>query len=280
MALYKGQTVRTWINFGLMLRKTQEMTGITAANAMLPEDYFRMRDALEEAGYAANTIVLFTDKLKCLLRALARHGYAISPDMRLMSALGEDSAAIALSEAEVLRLAQARMFGTMDLMRDRFVLGCVTGLRFSDYNRLNGRHVVKSNFVFTTMKTKTKVIIPLHQFAAAILKKYGGNIPEGPTNSMYNKALPIIAAKARINEIVKTERRLRGEIITETWLKHELVSTHTARRSFATNAYLAGIPAARIMLITGHKTEESFFRYIRLRKEENAALLAQHPFFR
>lgn len=61
--------------------------------------------------------------------------------------------------------------------------------------------------------------------------------------------------------------------------KWQVISSHTARRSFATNAYLAGIPVFRIMLITGHKTEESFFRYIRIGKAENARELAQHPFF-
>jgi hypothetical protein len=34
------------------------------------------------------------------------------------------------------------------------------------------------------------------------------------------------------------------------------------------------------MLITGHSTEESFFRYIRINRQENAAILSKHPFFR
>lgn len=42
--------------------------------------------------------------------------------------------------------------------------------------------------------------------------------------------------------------------------------------------YNADIPAYRIMLITGHKTEASFFRYIRITREENVAVLP--PFFK
>jgi hypothetical protein len=34
------------------------------------------------------------------------------------------------------------------------------------------------------------------------------------------------------------------------------------------------------MLLTGHKTEQSFFRYIRIAKAENALTLADHPFFK
>ncbi|MCA6439134.1 MAG: hypothetical protein IM581_04350 [Chitinophagaceae bacterium] len=40
--------------------------------------------------------------------------------------------------------------------------------------------------------------------------------------------------------------------------KWEMLTTHTARRSFATNEFLAGTPALTIMAITGHKTERLF----------------------
>jgi hypothetical protein len=33
------------------------------------------------------------------------------------------------------------------------------------------------------------------------------------------------------------------------------------------------------MKITGHKTEKSFLRYIRISPEENAKKLAEHPYF-
>ena len=56
--------------------------------------------------------------------------------------------------------------------------------------------------------------------------------------------------------------------------------THVARRSFATNAYLAGIPAISIMKFTGHKTESSFLKYIKVNQERNAELLMNHEFFK
>lgn len=54
---------------------------------------------------------------------------------------------------------------------------------------------------------------------------------------------------------------------------------HTARRSFATNAYLAGLPPISIMKITGHKTESSFMKYIKISEKENAIQLKGHEFF-
>ena len=49
---------------------------------------------------------------------------------------------------------------------------------------------------------------------------------------------------------------------------YECVSTHCARRSWATNAYKRGVPLRSIMAVTGHTTEEMLRRYLKLTKEE------------
>lgn len=45
---------------------------------------------------------------------------------------------------------------------------------------------------------------------------------------------------------------------------------HTARRSFATNMYKSGIPSITLMKITGHLTESSFLKYIKVTPAEHA----------
>ena len=59
-------------------------------------------------------------------------------------------------------------------------------------------------------------------------------------------------------------------------MKWELVTTHTARRSFATNMYKSGFPTLSIMKITGHQTESAFLLYIKVTSEENATRLLEH----
>ena len=86
------------------------------------------------------------------------------------------------------------------------------------------------------------------------------------------------------------QSRLRHDIViastkggkrhTETFKKFELITTHTARRSFATNAYLQNVPTISIMKITGHRTEKSFLKYIKISQEDNANKLVGHPFFK
>ena len=70
-----------------------------------------------------------------------------------------------------------------------------------------------------------------------------------------------------------------GERKREVLKKHDLISVHTARRSFATNAYLQNVPTSSIMKITGHRTEKSFLKYIKISQEDNANKLVNHPFF-
>ena len=67
-----------------------------------------------------------------------------------------------------------------------------------------------------------------------------------------------------------------GKKITTAYEKWQLVSSHTGRRSFATNLYKSGFPSISIMNITGHKTEAAFLKYIKVTPEEHARLLAEH----
>jgi integrase len=56
--------------------------------------------------------------------------------------------------------------------------------------------------------------------------------------------------------------------------KYDLITSHTGRRSFCTNMYKRGLPTLMIMSISGHKTEKSFLKYIKVRQEEHAAMMA------
>jgi integrase len=57
---------------------------------------------------------------------------------------------------------------------------------------------------------------------------------------------------------------------------NELISSHTARRSYATIMFKLGVPTMLIMSATGHKTESSFLKYIRANNEDKAMLMADY----
>ena len=58
------------------------------------------------------------------------------------------------------------------------------------------------------------------------------------------------------------------------------MTTHTARRSLATNMYLAGIPIKTIMTITGHSSVAQLMEYIKITEIEVAESLKDHSFFK
>ena len=88
-----------------------------------------------------------------------------------------------------------------------------------------------------------------------------------------------IARYAGITQKVEGSKIVNGRVEVGYWEKCDLVTTHTARRSAATNMYKAGIPSLSIMFITGHKTEKAFLKYIKISQEENAELMAKNPYF-
>lgn len=189
------------------------------------------------------------------------------------------STAIYLTPQEIEAIARVQLTGTAEAIRSRFIAGCVTGLRHSDYSRLQPGHIQGGKVKILTRKRNKPVIIPVHPLLSQMLPTIATTKP--PTLRYFNMLLPLIGQKAGIRGTQTLEIKLSsGEIAKRKLEKYELITTHTARRSFATNAYKAGIPTAKIMLITGHSTEASFFKYIRIGAEENATELMEHEFFK
>jgi hypothetical protein len=58
--------------------------------------------------------------------------------------------------------------------------------------------------------------------------------------------------------------------------KYQLITNHTARRSFETNKVLAGYPYSAVMLVTGHKTEKAFLRYVKLNGYDAVKIFRRH----
>ena len=152
----------------------------------------------------------------------------------------------------------------MDRVRDMFVIGCYTGLRFSDLTRIQPQHVENGMITIEQSKTGNEVIIPMVKEVLPILEKYKSALPK-ISNQKYNEYLNEVCKKCEVlgKEITTTGIKGGKKIIT-IQPKYESVSSHTARRSFATNEFKAGdLEISEIMAITGHKTEKSFYKYIR-----------------
>lgn len=162
--------------------------------------------------------------------------------------------------------------------RDSFLIGAFTGLRVSDYSRLKEMHITDTIRIQTT-KTGAKVVIPIHWVVREILDK-GFDFEAKIYDQKINTYIKEVGKAAGICEEVMITKNIGGRGVAMIFKKYELITSHTARRSFATNAYKAGVPTIAIMKITGHTRETTFLRYIKVSEDENAEMLKNHDFFK
>ena len=239
---------------------------------------------LKSKKYAPNTIGTRIKNLKTFLSNAKEAGSPVNDDFKkkAFAKPKQETDAIYLSETELMAIYNLNLDNAprLDRARDLFLIGAYTGLRFSDLTQLNKDNITGGTIAIRTIKTGTPVVIPLHSVVRAILKKYENVLPKMPSNQKFNDYIKEVAELAEISDPVKVERT-KGDMTVKTSVpKYELTTSHTARRSFATNAFLADIPAISIMEITGHKTESAFMKYIKISPEDNARKLMQHKFFK
>jgi len=165
---------------------------------------------------------------------------------------------------------------TLDIVRDGFLLECWTGCRFSDLGKITRQNIKNGLISLKQQKTGTEVIIPLHPMSIAILEKYNYIPPKPVSNQRFNDVIKILCHIAEINESEKKEITKGGIKQINFYKKWELISSHTGRRSFATNNYRMGLDTYTIMKITGHKTESSFLKYIKVKPDEHAQRMLDH----
>jgi len=239
----------------------------------------------QEHKLSANTVGKHIKTIKSFMNEATERGINENLEFRKkkFKTIREEADTVYLSIKELQQFEKLNLSATpkLDKVRDLFLIGCYTGLRFSDFTQIQPENINSDNTMLfiRTLKTSERVAIPLHKTVRKILKKYKNKLPVAYTNQVMNSYLKDVASLAKIKELVETTITRGGKVEKSVLPKFKLISTHTARRSFATNLYIADIPAISIMKITGHKTERSFMQYIRITQEQNADKLLTHAFF-
>lgn len=239
---------------------------------------------------STNTIGKHIKNLKVIMSAAYEDGLHNNLDFkkRDFKIIEEVSDTIYLTESELDAIYEldltAKKDKHLERVRDIFIIAARTALRYSDVTNLR-KHNFQSNskgsfLSIVTQKTGKFVMVPLKKQVIEIFNKYDGELPRELSNQKMNKYLKEIGKRAQINSLVSksiTKGGAKEESAKEKW---EFITTHTARRSAATNLFLAGFPAISIMKLTGHKTEKSFLKYIRMTEEDNAYKMAESDYFK
>lgn len=232
-----------------------------------------------------NTVTKHFKVIRTMMNIAKKRGYEVLSDYedKDFKLVNSDSDTIYLSLDDLNRLNTFSFNTRLRNAVDLFLVGCFTGCRFQDYSSLttdNIRSVSGIEMIYMQQKKTYKpVVIPVHPVLKSVLNRHGG--------------FPKSISSQKLNEYIKeacklagfTDKQVRyfnqgGKMKSETLEKWERVSSHTARRSFATNMFLAGIERTLIMKITGHTKESTFMKYLRIDSEQAGLLLAGSSFFK
>jgi integrase len=242
--------------------------------------YYKFVSHLKKEGLNQNSIGKHIKDIKTFMGEAIDLKYTTNYEFKNKKfvAMKEEVDSVYLTENEIMKIYRYDFSDNkrLEQVRDLFCFGCWVGLRFSDYSNVKAENKVQIDgewfLKIKTQKTGDVVIIPCNPHVLEIFLKYDHNankLPNAISNQKFNDYI-----KDACKEVSLTETgRLSTDPTKELW---NCVSSHTARRSFATNYYLEGFPTLDLMKVTGHKTEAAFMKYIKTSKLDTAKRMAEH----
>ncbi|WP_438711436.1 tyrosine-type recombinase/integrase [Aquimarina muelleri] len=286
-------TLKTYKNtYKILKRFNRKVYKLTYEKITL-EFYENFLDYLREEDYATTYIGTIIKILKTIMGAAFERGYHNNLDFKKPT---EEVYNIYLTPEELRRIENLKFTTTylnnyglkltpaiMSQARDLFLIGANTGLRVSDYNRLEQKNLIERNgrnyIEIKTKKTGKVIAIPINSVIKEILDRNNGIPPKKMPEQHINYALKKIGELAQIKSEVNKKNTKGGKEVVKTYKKYELITNHTGRRSFCTNAYMSEMPTIDIMAISGHSSEKTFYNYIKVDHLERADKIALHKFF-
>jgi len=189
----------------------------------------------------------------------------------------KDSDNIYLTEDEIKKMYKLDLSENkrLERIRDLFVVGCRTGLRYSDLVTIRKENISKDGIKVITKKTGKTLNTVIIEETQEILEKYNYELPNISKTNL-NKYIKEVGELAGIDEITHKDTYKAGKPISIKTKKYERISSHTARRSFATNMYKEGHPIYYLMHIIGHKKESTFLNYIKVTNEEAVKIITMN----
>ena len=227
-----------------------------------------------------NTVKKYLASLKVILKAAKKDGLhdndiARDEDFNISEV---KTSIFALTEKEVKQFAEYDLSDNprLERVRDWFIISCLSSLRFSDFSTITPDNIVDidgDKFLHTwTKKTNQEVHIPITKQLLPILKKYDFTAPR-ISNQRFNDYIKEAAEVCGMTETIIINKNIKGNNISESVRKCDIISAHDGRRSFCTIGYKKGYPMLMLMACSGHQHESTFRRYIGIKQKDLAVAL-------
>ncbi len=219
-----------------------------------------------ELNHINGTIAKEIKVLKWFLNWASKFGYNKNYIYKSFTVKSQETEIIILTEEELFQLYYHKLENeTYRQVRDVFCFCCFTSLRYSDVKNLKKDDVDGEFINITTIKTKSKVSIPLIEYAKQILKTYESMIGISAlpviSNQKMNDYLKEIAKLAGLDRPISKVRYCGSRRIDSIQPLHELITSHMGRKTFVSYMFRKGVDSELIRSISNHKSISSFARY-------------------
>ena len=224
---------------------------------------------IETKKYAPTTVYRKMKFLRTVLYFIENLGIKVNPFLHNSRFLTKDIEVdnIALSESEIDEMEKLNLSDNkrLEQVRDLFLVACYTGQRFSDLNKINQSNIIDDEYIaIRQQKTNEQLTLPLLKVVKTILVKYSYKLPK--------------ISNVKFNEYIKDVAKL-GETLNKQYngdnkkVRWQMISSHTARRTFVTLNYGKGVDLDTLKLGTGHKQTKTLQTYIKMNDKQKADLL-------
>ena len=249
-------------------------------HGLTQDDVYEFVNWLEEDDYNSATIERFIGRMKFFLNRAAEMSLKVSQVRNQRIYIDKESSeveSVYLNEEEIQKIYNLDLSHDFELdnARDNLIISCFSGLRVSDLMTGLNTDNIKEGFISVkTKKTKTFVTIPVHKMVESILRKRFGQLPKKTSAFEYNRLIKIVAQLAEIDNqvLAKTWNPSKKRKEVRYCKKYECISSHTARRSFASNLY-GKVPNEVIQSVAGWSSNEMLVHYNKTSKKEYAEQL-------
>lgn len=214
-----------------------------------------LRDLFEDLSghYSPNSMRTICAEVKAVIRENGKTRNVSSENFgTILRRKSVPVQSVYLNDKEVNKIIKYSPRGAYRRLVHRlFVIECLTGARMSDCRNITPENIDESGkfIVYVSKKSKVEVKVPIDKRLRPFLVCGTGDEPscEIPRFT-YNRIIQEICYDCGITTPVKVYRGGKSQY----GQKWEFVSSHTGRRSFATNLALKGVSLEQIALLMGH----------------------------
>lgn len=240
------------------LRKHLGAVGVSTWEDMSRSALYDLRDHLEEA-VAPSSAKQILSNLRALLNRV-KDEVALPQDFaKILAVKGDVCRSTFLTPDELRKFEAVRVKGTKArLVQVEFLIEAFTGARISDVQNFTEENFAGGYLTYTSKKTKVTATVPVSEKTKGWIRYAQEHRADSPTLMSRNRIIRRIAKEAGIDSPVKT-RRGGVEKVTPKW---EVLTSHCARRSCASNLAGAGASLTEIRFTMGHTSEAMSSRYV------------------